>query len=615
VKNSIPTSWKYSQDLENLFYFYQCSEELMSQFSPDSFRLPVCNALQLCYEIKKIYGILHGSNQIERYYSKYIPCILEELIYLISKDIQLKRQLGDRLDSITMGLETAKQNPSLLLRWVHLINQSCSLNDHFELYKSRIVELVKENINKIELYKCISEFYIDIIVFGYSHQYVYQCTIRFFDNWNKEISSTAVIDDFLNLFNIQEKEHEFIICADTFGIDNLNKVIPELERILSIQKLQCSDIEGEASSSQALRQFIDEYKQHNPTGNPKNYLLSCKSSALDPYSAFSNIERVFDLVQSFDGYFKHKTERRVIYDILHRTEGGYSAIKPRSIIPKRPFIEQEIIDRRIETLLSNQKITRKVMASLSKALDMHFDAINCKNPETMLRSFWSAFESFFFEESSTIERENTKYGILHIVQKTFLLKQFRIIYSQLKQAIDNPAYWQALNIKDFRSFLVSFFSKVAGTEDFKLFTNELANNPLLRSRLFNIRKEYNDKDSVLKKIESHRKKVAWHIDRIYRTRNLSTHAGIKLPYINDILYNVHNYFDYVINYIICKLENDQTIIDITSVVFEAKNDNELHISSLQSCNEAITPANCFHVLFGPDQNIIDYDFEVSFSED
>ena len=64
MRNNIPDSWSYTADLENLLFFFQSSEELLSYSSPDSFRLPVCNSITLCYELRRIYGFLYRNKQI-----------------------------------------------------------------------------------------------------------------------------------------------------------------------------------------------------------------------------------------------------------------------------------------------------------------------------------------------------------------------------------------------------------------------------------------------------------------------------------------------------------------------------------------------------------------------
>lgn len=249
-----------------------------------------------------------------------------------------------------------------------------------------------------------------------------------------------------------------------------------------------------------------------------------------------------------------------------------------------------------------------VIFSLLTAIEMHLDALNCKNASTMLRSFWTALEALFFNAGDAAETESAKYCLISIIQKTYILKQFRFIYDQLIIAIPCSSFWEDNHITCFEEFVKFFMMTTADSEDFKQLTKDLATNSLLRSRVYNFRKELSDGKHIKKKIDAHREKVSWHIDRIYRTRNLSTHAGIAMPYTDEILFNIHNYFDYVINYIICKLETKVYIPHISSIIFEAKNDNSIHSEYLKTITD-INEENYLNVLFGPDCNIISYDFE------
>ena len=119
--NSIPASWKYTSNMENLFFFYQCSEELLSFNSPDTFRLPVCNCMVLCSELRKVYSFLVDSKQLDRFYSKYIPVIIDELIYCISQDSILKQSLGQRLENVISGITSAKTHSAELMKWLNII--------------------------------------------------------------------------------------------------------------------------------------------------------------------------------------------------------------------------------------------------------------------------------------------------------------------------------------------------------------------------------------------------------------------------------------------------------------------------------------------------------------
>ena len=256
----------------------------------------------------------------------------------------------------------------------------------------------------------------------------------------------------------------------------------------------------------------------------------------------------------------------------------------------------------------------EVMISIIRAMDMHLDALNCKNAQTMLRAFWTALEALVFTSDEAEQKESTKFALLYIIQKTYILKQFRLIYEQLIVAVKDTEFWEEMGVENFAQFVSSFMSSQADDEGFKKYTAKLSTNPLLRTRIYRFRKELSTAKNIQKKIENHKEKVSWQIDRIYRTRNLSTHAGVSMPYVDEILFNVHNYFDYIVNYIMCKLENGHYVQNISSLVFEAKIDNQIHNEFLKKV-DVITEENYLHALFGPDINIIDYNFEVVLYDD
>ena len=103
--NNIPENWTYSDDLEMLFYFYQCTDELLSETSPDSFALPLHNTITLINELTEIYSLLKKYDIVKEYYERYIPPIIDEFFHSMTEDYVLKSMLGERLDSILTVFE------------------------------------------------------------------------------------------------------------------------------------------------------------------------------------------------------------------------------------------------------------------------------------------------------------------------------------------------------------------------------------------------------------------------------------------------------------------------------------------------------------------------------
>ena len=443
---------------------------------------------------------------------------------------------------------------------------------------------------------------------------MYQSVIRFFDNRGISITSAACISSFLDKFDSSYETYEFYVIADTYKLDNLSRINPQFGKSFDIKEIEETEIIALKKTDGRIRRFYSTFEELKKRGDANIKMLSCKAEDVDPYSAFESISRTFDLAQCFEGYFKHKAEKRIFFDILLVSNSKYIPIKLRRIIPNRPYIDQAVIDKRIDTMMRSDSCPIDVVISIIKAMDMHLDALNCKNAQTMLRTFWTALEALVFTSDEAEQKESTKFALLHIIQKTYILKQFRLIYEQLTVAITDSDFWKEMGVENFAQFVSSFMSSQADDEGFKKYTAQLSTNPLLRTRIYRFRKELSTAKNILKKTENHKEKVSWQIDRIYRTRNLSTHAGVSMPYVNEILFNVHNYFDYVVNYIVCKLENGHYIQNISALVFEAKTDNQIHNEFLKKAGE-ITEDNYLHALFGPDVNIIDYNFEVVVYDD
>ena len=610
--NTVPESWKYSDKMQNLFLFFQRAEEALSFNTIDSYRLPVCNSITLREEIRRIYRFLSKNNQIEKYYSKYIPSIIDELIDSIKKDFVLKEKLGVRKESIIAGLTSAKKNHMELLRWLDLLAHLCTLEEHLAQCKAELIRTVRSNCDQKILLWCVDNFFIDLKSSGYSTEYLYQSVIRFFDSREKNISSLNCIEYYCSQFTRDDVEYEFYLVVDTFKFDAIQRIDNTWSKSIELQIIDEKDLESQRKNNQSIKKLIEKYLELKKRGETTVKIVSCKCVAFDPYTALEMVSKLLQISQWVEGYFKHQSERKIIYDACLRSNDRFISVRLRRVIPNRPYIDQDTIDKRMEAVLSSHT---SITATMLNAMDMHLDAINCRNSETMLRSFWTALEALFFEaDYAAGERENAKYCVLHIVQKTYLLKQFRQIYSQLQSAIRDSAFWEEFCSSNFSNFIEAFMGNDADSDGFRKITTYLSNNPLLRNRIYWFRKSLSSNKEILNKLQHHKEKVSWHIDRIYRTRNLSTHAGLSMPYIDEILFNLHNYFDYVINYLLCMIETGNYKQSVSSAVFEAKNDNAVHEKILAN-EKVLSQDNWMLMLFGPDQQIINYNFEIDLCED
>ena len=109
-------------------------------------------------------------------------------------------------------------------------------------------------------------------------------------------------------------------------------------------------------------------------------------------------------------------------------------------------------------------------------------------------------------------------------------------------------------------------------------------------------------------LEKHKMRIEWQLERLYRIRNIATHLGIEVSNAEPAVNHLHNYFDYVINYMLCKSENGQYISDLSALVFESKNDIRIQTEALKE-NKNLSLETYKLYLLGPDIEIINYNFE------
>lgn len=601
----IPDSWKYNEELEMLFLFYQCADELTSVNTNDTYMVPLHNSMTLTYEISSIYNALEGYGLLERYYAKYINVIINEFLECLKDDKILKGAFGQRLDSIVKGFEEAKLNPKLLKRWINQVHQSCDIIKYIEQYRQIIIDSIISSNNKKDLITCSKRYFSSLIFIGYTREFLFEMTKIFFQG---KISNKNQIIEFLNLLDCEDKRWEFLILLDLNSIDYLDSISDNLVLSRHIKKIDVEKERKELCEDINVAELYREYDKmfHNKKVHQKISIVKYITYSLDQYSAIEDFDDHINFIQSFSIYFKHHHLYRQVFEVLVKGNNGkYSKVSTSKKLLKRPYVKQEDIDLRIENILRANSLSREAFQSLTMAITMHSEALDSQNLNTLIRSLWTALETLFSNLGTNEEKINVIESTLAIIQKTYILKILRSTYKQILNSCEKEEL-KELKIETFPKFIEYFSCNEA--ESMKPLYNIIGNNVLLRTRIFNLRKEICDGYKIIEFLNKHETRIRWQLQRIYRTRNIATHLGMEMPYSSIIVNHLHNYFDFVVNYIVCKVCNGDYVSNISSIVFEARNDNRIHIESLKS-NLKLSKATYKNYLFGPDMRLIEYEFE------
>lgn len=606
----IPENWDYNESMEMLYLFYQKADELLSEASPATYSLPLHNSMTLLKEVEEIFDLLNEYGMLAVYYSKYIPPIIEELLDQIENDYILKKILGNRLFNIRTGLTEAQKNHAHLKGWVNAFKQACTPLKYRKAYVSEIIHLVRETKDKNKLLYSTTCYFTCLIRMGYSREYVYTMTKKFFSNKGKRINSPEQIKEYFNLFSCHHEKFTFLILMDINSIEYIDSISDNLTISQQIERVDVSKERKDLCKDYIAEDLIKEFDRKLRESDPKRKMAVVRFRDLS-YDPYCSAEKFFDyirFIQTFTRYFKHFYFAKQVYKIIYlASDGHYKEIRLPGKMHKRPHVQQEVIDLRIKNILQAKSMDVEAFISLTQAIQMHAEAFDSRSTTTLLRTFWTALETLFLSQAPNSSRENVVNSLLPIIQKTYILKNLRAVYSQLCSALEQQSM-RELEIADFKGFVRYFSAYTENSAEMKKIYGYLSQNPLLRTRLFSLRKALADGKSIASFLDSHRVRIEWQVKRLYRMRNIATHLGIEISGIDIAANHLHNYFDYAVNYMLCKSENGDYVISTAAVVFEAKNDNRIYAEMLKE-NNPLSLDNYIAYLFGPDGNLINYQFE------
>ena len=112
----------------------------------------------------------------------------------------------------------------------------------------------------------------------------------------------------------------------------------------------------------------------------------------------------------------------------------------------------------------------------------------------------------------------------------------------------------------------------------------------------------NSAKSIASTIEEHRQRVVWHIQRMYRMRNMVAHSIERLPpyYIDNLIENLHSYVDRILELLLTTSIKNPDIETIEELILKISVDVHAHLDVLKTHGkDECTPENYMLFLLGP----------------
>jgi hypothetical protein len=585
--------WDDKKNNEGLLYFAQLIDEMLFDYTLDSYKPLALNSRLLCIE---------AFETIEEIRNGYIPkknlqSVLEELIWSLNHDIAAKKILGQKfkyyLDKIKPNDFKLNQTENVIRFIYNALNE----RKYLSKIKECLIEFVKDANQKNKIKSLTNSFISELINYGYNPNHIYYQNINFFFNSEKKekISNVEDLNEFFRIFDFEEKEFTVVFIG---GIifrhfrDTLNSFDIVVTKTYNCFSNMRDDIAFERSRDEN-----------------QSFVICSKVPGYDHHSARENAEKLIGEITSIFNFYHHKEKPEIIEKcVVQRNSDNYVVIidKATKAVLKTKTDESPVdAAKSVEQALSKLSLTPESTYRFSRSIDLHGAALTSNALENQLLDFWAALETLLPKDSESNKDRIVQIcdGLVPFLQINYLRKIINELHADLLQwnkektleifqKIQNQAKYSDL---EKTAALVALDSNKQLRMELYRFLEEF---PLLKNRVFNLHESLSSPKSIQKVLDSHLVKINWHIRRIYRTRGLIIHSGKYPSYTAILIENLHNYLDIFLKRII-DMSKQGIVRTIEQGVFETQTALAFQLGLLGAHkNEELTEENFKEVILG-----------------
>ena len=571
--------WALSPQIEGLLYFAQLVDELLFDYTIDTYKIPALNTRLLAHELYTSL-VEHEDNTLK--YGALEP-IVKELRDRLQKDPVVKEILKDYFEEFIKSLKVSKNSISELKTSVVFL-----INKIKDKYLKIVEQILKKEIackpeSKERITRLTRIYLVELLALGYSSEYIYFNSERFFfsGNFPKKIDTVDHIDTYFKIFSGSRKNYNVIFRGNK-NYSLIKNYAPKMEIEVRTQKPFLKFY----NKSENVKKYL------NDDDNYPLYLIVKNIESVDTIKAREQADYKLNLVDSLAKYHVHRTNftHRDTALAYSTDEKEFSMVRaPKSPTLKRPDRSSDklsdLIDETV-TAITSEKLDQESLMRLFRALKQHYTGLTSTTQESQLLGLWSALEVIFppkFQGDDRVKQISD--SIVPFICSKYAAKLSADLYNSLKNSDDAKVLDLIEKVPEGDNKIEKCLAMLSISTNEGIRDEIRSNftwNPNLRSRIFYLSKKLSNGGEFLKTLKAHIERVSWQIRRIYRTRNIIIHTGKTVSYLDVLLENLHSYLDRVLDILIEKIIRCPHKTSIDQCALEVRLELEAHLRKLES---------------------------------
>ena len=279
-------NWDNPKSLGGLIFFAQLIDELLFDYSLDTYKPSSLNTCTMCLEALSLINdieneVIDGAN---------LKHVIDEFIYNLKKDEVAKSLLDIDIKTIS----TTLANDDLPIHEKRTILEIIYQQIDKETYKKKAEVLLREavcNEKEKNRIRSLTRSYVSTLIScGYCSRYLYLASSNFFYRGYKTIKKTEDIERFFELTNGKQ---EYI------AIFKGNKLFNEV-------KLSCKELDLTVSDKLNKENATYATTRNFKANKNEVYIIIDKFESMDVFSARRQSERQIETVSTLTNLFHHK---------------------------------------------------------------------------------------------------------------------------------------------------------------------------------------------------------------------------------------------------------------------------------------------------------------------
>lgn len=553
-----------------LLFFAQRLEEALFEFSLDSYKAPALNTHTRCIELLRTLDEI-DSGHVRK---SVLGSLAEELADSVSRDFVAKRLVGSSADSLAIASWWRSDDTDAMRAQAHYLMGKLWHRAYESALRAELLALVPDGRSKERIASAVVSLVVEWMSLGFSHDYIFYVSKRFFWGIRDDKLTGASLGDFLAIFDSKPRPFSVIVRTDKGWSPTATMLNPDLAELLVSPPAPRTNLPRE-------RRFLS-----SPSGS---FLVLKDIRAREPRAAAEEALGRLRMLHSAVILHRHKDEVGWDAECLVYENDHPIVLRPRRDPMHR---EEECDDADLP-----QRIIRSLQAlggphpdsgtesRLLSALGLHASAVRSDEPSVQLLSLWSGIEALLPSAGDGARIVDIRERIVPALSASYPIKLLRHLHESLVHCAPRELEKALAGVPMAPSGLQRLAELLVLPEHKDALASlaaSLAFNPLLRFRLWQLWKLFASPRAIRSLIKEHEARVAWHVERIYRTRNLLVHSGRHFPYLETLVENVHRYFHRLLAEVLDSLTAAPPAVDLDSAVLGIRIRYQAHLDHLAS---------------------------------